>query len=292
MLPLCVSWLAEGDVLAGRLPAETVLCYAANCRAGQQRGCEVISSLGGVCWGVALTAAGCALCQALLAPVAKEMEAAQAKTTGRRSAEDHHYKLVAEAMGALSWVCYQPGVGLSLPPKHVEENVQSADFYANKVLMEHRSSDPRHVEWVKAVKATFAALKALCQSHFATGVNWNASGCALADFSGDAAPAPAAPKKAAPKAPPPPPPGFLEERARQSGGPKPAAAKPADGMSAVFSELAKGDGVTSGLRKVPPCFPSVIPILTGMEGWDGRGGKGRQGCQPPYGTLAGSYQAW
>ena len=73
--------------------------------------------------------------QGLIAPVAKEMEAAQAKTLGRRTAEDMHYKMVAEAMGALSWVCNQPGTGMSIPPQHIDEAVQGADFYANKVSM-------------------------------------------------------------------------------------------------------------------------------------------------------------
>lgn len=182
--------------------------------------------------------------QALLAPIAKEMEAAQGKTRGRRSAEDNHYKAVAEAMGALSWVCYQPGAGLSLPPQHVEESYQGAEFYSNKVLMEYRQSDPRQVEWTKAVKAVFTELKAFTKKYFSTGIKWNESGVALSAFDGTA-PA-AGKKKAPPAAPPPPPPGYLQEKAQAGAKPK----QPAEGMSAVFSELAKGDGVTAGLRKV------------------------------------------
>ena len=47
--------------------------------------------------------------------------------------------------------------GMSAPAKHVEESWQSAEFFANKVLMEHRGTP--HAAWVHALKDAVMALR-------------------------------------------------------------------------------------------------------------------------------------
>lgn len=42
--------------------------------------------------------------------------------------------------------------GMSLPEKHIGESWGSAEFYTNKLLMQYRGIDERHVAWVKALK--------------------------------------------------------------------------------------------------------------------------------------------
>eukprot|EP00192_Tetraselmis_astigmatica_P006238 CAMPEP_0117656350 /NCGR_PEP_ID=MMETSP0804-20121206/4758_1 /TAXON_ID=1074897 /ORGANISM="Tetraselmis astigmatica, Strain CCMP880" /LENGTH=511 /DNA_ID=CAMNT_0005462747 /DNA_START=139 /DNA_END=1674 /DNA_ORIENTATION=+ len=185
--------------------------------------------------------------QVLLTPVSTEIEAAQAKTRGRRTAEDNHYKVVAESLGALSWVCYQPGTGLHPPPQHIDDALQSCDFYANKILMEHRQTGPNHVAWVKACKAALAALKTFTKTYYSTGPAWNASGVPLGKFGGGPAPA----KKGGPPppaAPPPPPPGLFDDPSKPSA--PSSTSSGAEGLNAVFAELQAGGGVTAGLRKV------------------------------------------
>lgn len=59
-------------------------------------------------------------------------------------------------------------------------------------------------------------------------------------------PAPAPGAGAPPPPPPPPPPSFLVDDAAPASG----ASKEPSGLGAVFSELNKGEAVTSGLRKV------------------------------------------
>lgn len=46
---------------------------------------------------------------------------------------------------------------MSAPAKHVEESWQSAEFFANKVLMEHRGTP--HAVWVRALKDAVIALR-------------------------------------------------------------------------------------------------------------------------------------
>lgn len=188
------------------------------------------------------------LLQKLLEPVAKEIEAAHAKAHGRRSAEDNHYKVVSEALGALSWVCYQPGAGMNPPPQHVEESLQGADFYANKILMEHRQTGPNHVAWLNACKECFYGLKAYAKSFHSTGPAWNPSGIQLSAFKGGSGPVSTAQKKGGPPpaAPPPPPPGFFDDKPSSA-----ASSQQPDGMAAIFAQLStKGESVTSGLRRV------------------------------------------
>lgn len=70
--------------------------------------------------------------------------------------------------------------------------------------MEFRSSDSRHVDWVKALKQVFQQLKAYVKQHHMAGPAWNANGIPFKDFkpdsSGAAAPSPA--PASAPKQPP------------------------------------------------------------------------------------------
>ncbi|KAL3136825.1 hypothetical protein ABBQ38_005537 [Trebouxia sp. C0009 RCD-2024] len=201
---------------------------------------------------------------ALVAPVAEHMQAATALIEGRRSAIFNHQKAVAESLHALSWMVYTgPNCGVSLPAQHVEESWQSAEFFANKVMMEFRNSDSRHVDWVKALKQVFQQLKSYVKQHHAAGPAWN--GIPFKDFKPDspgaAAPSPvpasapkpqpaAGPSRGGPAAPPPPPPGTLLQPKAPAGSTSSAAGASSSSMSAVFSQLNKGGTVTSGLKKV------------------------------------------
>lgn len=43
------------------------------------------------------------------------------KTGGKRTDDFNHFKAVAEAIQGLTWVVYQPNIGMSMPPAHVAE---------------------------------------------------------------------------------------------------------------------------------------------------------------------------
>jgi len=209
--------------------------------------------------------------QQLVGPVGEQMGQANALTEGRRSTAFHHCKAVAEALGGLSWVVYSgPSCGMNPPGQHVADAWSSAEFWANKLLVEHRNSDggKGHVEWVKSLKALLGALEGYVKAHHASGPSWNPAGGPLASFEGNsgssnsnnALAAPAAQPAAAtkptarggPPPPPPPPPaggpGSLLDRGTPAG--SPSAAPAADSRATLLAALNKGDSVTGGLRKV------------------------------------------
>lgn len=207
----------------------------------------------------------------LVAPVGEQLGKASALTEGKRTDAYNQLKAVAESLAALTWVVYSgKDCGMSVPPAHVDESWQAAEFFANKVLVEFKSKDPAQAEWVRALKELYtgrgaSSLKEYCRAFHPAGPSWNAQGSDLSSFDAatagggvgsSAAPHPPAaagskapnPPPAPPRGPPPPPPG---------GGPPPykfasGAAAPAKGadMSKVFAELNKGEAVTSGLRRV------------------------------------------
>ncbi|ACO67197.1 predicted protein [Micromonas commoda] len=152
--------------------------------------------------------------QSLLAPVGDLMTRVGAKSEGKRTDAFNHLKALAEAAQCLSFVAYTgPETGMSLPGPHVTETWQSAEFYANKILVQHRNSEggDAHVTWVNSLKRLVSvATRDYAKEHHTTGPAWNPKG-------GDPTNGPAA---------------------------------PAEGMSAVFKELNKGEAITSGLRKV------------------------------------------
>uniref|UniRef100_A0A061RIX5 Adenylyl cyclase-associated protein n=1 Tax=Tetraselmis sp. GSL018 TaxID=582737 RepID=A0A061RIX5_9CHLO len=197
--------------------------------------------------------------QALLAPVAREIDAVQAKASGRRTKEEMHLKLAAEAMGALSWVCCPPGAGAGAPPRHVEEAQQGALFYGNKILMEHRRTGPEHVAWVKAVQELFDALKAYAKEFHKSGPSWNAGGVPLAEL-GEAPAPPAAPPAA--KAP--------AGRAPAAGAPDAVPAKPP-------AAKAPAAGPPDAAPAKPPAAKAPVLELRDRRRWvvenhDGDGG--------------------
>jgi adenylyl cyclase-associated protein len=116
--------------------------------------------------------------QALIAPVGEAMSRVFARAEGRRTDAFNHYKAMAEAVQALSFVAFQgPDMGMSMPVSHVSEAWQSAEFYGNKILMEHKAANPEHVAWVRAFKELVSIdLKAYVKEHHITGPTWNPKG--------------------------------------------------------------------------------------------------------------------
>ena len=71
---------------------------------------------------------------------------------------------------------------MSLPTQHIEEAWQSAEFYANKVLMEFRNTEPAHVNWIKNLKDVLLKMKDHVQKHHRAGPAWNPQGIPVTAF--------------------------------------------------------------------------------------------------------------
>ncbi|CAM9717284.1 unnamed protein product [Pylaiella littoralis] len=167
--------------------------------------------------------------QAVLASKMAPLQACLKEAGDCRTRDDfeNHTKAIGEAMGCVSWVAMYPPAGL--PKDMVEPTIGGSDYWANKVRMQYRKTNPEQVAFCDALKALLTGLLAYVQDHHKTGLQWNAKGGDCAAFSGGGAapPAPPAASRAAPAGP-------------TMGG----------GSNALFGELSKGLAVTSGLKKV------------------------------------------
>ncbi|TVY56407.1 Adenylyl cyclase-associated protein [Lachnellula cervina] len=155
---------------------------------------------------------------------------------------------VGESITVLAWVIVDPK-----PVKHVEEYLDQAKFWGNRVLKEYKEKDPKQVEWIQAYYQIFKDLIEYIQHAFPQGIPWNPKGVSVEEavksvqqtqpspLSPQAASAGAPPPPPPPPGPPPPPMKFDEPK---------AAPVTDSGLGAVFSELNKGEAVTKGLRKV------------------------------------------
>ncbi|PNH11586.1 Adenylyl cyclase-associated protein [Tetrabaena socialis] len=142
----------------------------------------------------------------LLAPVAEAMGAVTSAAEARRLQCVQQLKMLAEAVAGLGFLAYAgPGCGMSPPRQHVSESWASAEFFANKTLMEFRGKDEAQVAWVKGVKSFMQQLEQFVVRNCATGLRFDPNGqpLAVAMAGGGAAPTPA-PAAAAAAAPPPP----------------------------------------------------------------------------------------
>lgn len=169
------------------------------------------------------------------------------KVTGenRGSPQFVNLSTVSEAVGAFIWFNMAP-----TPVPYLNEVIGSSEYHSNKIRREQKGKDETQVEWVLAFNGFLRALSAYVKQYHTTGLSWNAKGGDFSAFAGagaGAAPsagagAPPPPAGGPPPPGPPPPPSSDSGAGGKSGG--------AGDMSGVFADLNRGEGVTSGLRKV------------------------------------------
>lgn len=103
--------------------------------------------------------------QKLVAPLVEQLTDANSRTEGKRTDPFNHQKVVAEFLQALVWVGQTAEAGATIvrqlhrclcltgkPNLFVDQCWQNAEFYANKLMKEFRTQDPKHVKWVEAIK--------------------------------------------------------------------------------------------------------------------------------------------
>lgn len=172
--------------------------------------------------------------QGLLKPTSDLIAEIQAfREKSRRSEFFNHLSAISESIPALGWVMVAP-----TPAPFVKEMNDAGQFYTNRVLKDWKEKDKTHVDWVKAWVSTLNELQAYVKKFYTTGLTWNPKGGDVKAPSGGAAP----PPPPGPAPPPPPPMGALDAA--------PSAAPASNPRADLLAALSKGDGVTSGLRKV------------------------------------------
>lgn len=166
---------------------------------------------------------------AFMGPLNEVVLEANALAEGTRSNHANHLKAAVGSLAALAWIGYTgKDCGMPLPIAHVEESWQMAEFYNNKVLVEHKNKDPDHVEWAKALKELYVPnLRDYVKRFYPLGPVWQQPGSAT---------------NKAPSTPCPPSASLFSSSSQSS--------QPKSGMSAVFTEISSGKAVTEGLRKV------------------------------------------
>jgi len=169
-----------------------------------------------------------------LAPVQAAIQKVQKMI--QRNEFENHAKAVAEGMQALTWVVVRPA-----PCEYIENFIGAADFWGNKVRIQHKRTAPEHVLFVDAYKKVVVELMSYVKECHLTGVSWNPQGVDIESYvpgssSTSSSSSSSTTTAATPAAP---------------AAPVVAAAEPAGGGRAgLFSQLGKGLLITSGLKKV------------------------------------------
>jgi len=147
----------------------------------------------------------------------------------RQSKLFNHLSTLSESILALGWVMVEPA-----PAPYLEENINASQYYIIRVMKEFKEKEKIHVEWTTTYTQILNELKDYVKKFHTTGLAWNPKGGNATDAKAPA-PAPA---------------------------PAPAAVTPAakPDASKLFAELNRGEGVTSGLRKVDPSERKQKPV--------------------------------
>jgi len=129
---------------------------------------------------------------------------------------------LSEGVPALGWVLVSP-----TPVPYIEESLQAAKFYTNKILTEFKGKDQNKVDFANSYVEFLKDLQAYVKKNHTTGLTWNPKGGDAGSTSSTSAPsAPVKPKVAV------------------------SAEPSAESKSSLFAALNQGDNVTSGLKHV------------------------------------------
>lgn len=178
----------------------------------------------------------------VLKPLSKGISAVQDfREKNRGSKQFNFLSCLSEAIPFLGWVAVAPK-----PAAYVVQMEESAQFYTNKVLKEFRQSEPAKADWSNSLIKLLKGFQQYVKDNHGTGLQWNKDKPAATASSASSAGAP--PPPPAGGAPPPPPPAGIPPPPPPGSAPASKPDKP--DTSALFAQLNKGGGVTSGLKKV------------------------------------------
>lgn len=175
------------------------------------------------------------------------MKVIEIKDSNRSNKKFNYLNAVAEGVAVLGWIV------VNTPVSYIPDFKDSAQFWTNRILKDVKGSEDEKdsVEWVKSFLSIFDELKRYVKEYHTTGITWGGNEDFEKVMKDSEASAGGGACAAPPPPPPPPPPANLFEEVNKEGSnEKKKEDGSGGGMNAVFAELNKGEGITSGLRKV------------------------------------------
>ncbi|KAH8860210.1 Adenylyl cyclase-associated protein isoform 3 [Schistosoma japonicum] len=167
-------------------------------------------------------------------------EVVKLKDNNRSNRFFNHLSAVAESVAALGWLSVSPA-----PAPYIKTMKEAAEFFTNRVIKEYEEKDTVHLAWKKALMSVLTALELYVKKHHTTGLVWNARGKpATASKLSKSSPTREVNSNCSVALPPPPAltPAHLAAISLQGKNQSP--------QSALFSDINRGEAVTSNLRKV------------------------------------------
>lgn len=162
----------------------------------------------------------------------------------KRNDFELHGKVCKEAVSTLNWLVIKPA-----PRDFVESSVGGCDLHANKIRVQYKGKDDRHIAFCNTQKAIVTGLMDYIKEYHTTGVRWNRTPSAIdaKDYTPGAAPAAPAPASAPAASPA----DAVRPAVVAKLNPAVAAAGAGDAAKVnLFAALNKGTGITSGLKTV------------------------------------------
>uniref|UniRef100_A0A0N5BDI3 Adenylyl cyclase-associated protein n=1 Tax=Strongyloides papillosus TaxID=174720 RepID=A0A0N5BDI3_STREA len=163
-------------------------------------------------------------------------EVVEFKDSNRRSNFFNHLSAVAEGIQSTGWLAVKP-----TPAPFIKDMQEASMFYINRVRKDHKDGDKIHLDWANQWVSVLDSLHKYVRQNHTTGLVWN-SAPGNSPNGSMSSPSSSSSKAGGPPPPPPPPPKDLFDDVKK--------VQPTDGREALFAEINKGEGITSGLKKV------------------------------------------
>ncbi|KAE9551136.1 hypothetical protein FO519_005645 [Halicephalobus sp. NKZ332] len=202
------------------------------------------------------------------------------KDSKRNTPMFNHLSTVSEALGSFYWIGVSP-----TPGPHIKEMIDASMFYVNRVRKDHKG-EAAHEDWLKNWLEIFNNLQKYVRQVHTTGLVYNSSP-GSAPPAGASTPSPAPPKG----------PGDLFDDVKKG-----ASSAEKDARAALFADLNKGEGITSGLKKVTADMQThknpnlraanTVPAAASGTSGAGTGNKPATVTQKPPRTELENFKNW
>jgi len=94
------------------------------------------------------------------------------KEKNRLNKENFNYlSVISEGVPALGWVLIAP-----TPVPFIEESIQAAQFYANKIIMMFKGKDQNKIDYANSFTELLKELQYYVKKNHTTGLSWNSKG--------------------------------------------------------------------------------------------------------------------